>query len=622
MSRRMALGALVILVLGMALLPIGAAAQTALLSNRAAPEVLKPGELPPGKEPPNDKPGLPLSFPAGIEAVATGYLWSQTTGSYTEITGGTQVTTSCDDTSYDNITLPFTFTSDGTAYTAVSIQCNGFIAMGATVSNSYTPISTGASNNVIVAIGEDQQTNTADSGIRYETLGTTPNQVFVIQWKSFRHYAAAGESYNYQIRLHETSNLVQVVYGPFTKNTTARTAQVGLRGASNTDFNNRSGTGAWTASTAGATNAAFMALTDVNYPPSGLTWDWTPLPPSPSFVTSSKTAPAQVVVGNPIAYTVNIINSGTTPATAASMVDPIPAGTTYNSDVTCSAGTCGFDGTNVTWSGSVAVGATVTVSFSVDTDSVACGTFVQNQATLSDPTIVGGPVTRSASTKLISAVPTPLDGFETSVPPPGWTETIVNDPGTDPDWTRETVGTSPTIAPHSGAAMARFNSYTCPANASARLWTNALNLSGYAAPAVVFWMSHDSGYASNADQVQVQVSLDGTTWVNAGAPVLRYDASYTTPGWGEHVVVLPAGSNVNGVYIGFLGISAYGNNFYLDDTALAEGWYPCPFTSLTPDGARTACPGDTVTYPLTLTNMTPNADTFDITVAGNAWPTT
>lgn len=446
----------------------------------------------------------------------------------------------------------------------------------------------------------------------------------MIQWKNFRHYNAAGESYNYQIRLYETSNLVQVVYGPFTKNATARTVQVGLRGASNTDFNNRTSTGAWTASAAGATNAATMALTDVTYPPSGLTWDWTPLPPSPSFVTSTKTAPAQVAVGAPIAYTVSIVNSGTADATAATMVDPIPAGTTYVvGSVSCSSGTCDYSSGSVTWSGSVAVGATVTVGFSVDTEGAACGETVVNEATLDDPGLAGGPLTRSASTKLVSSTPAPLNGFDdTTFPPTDWTETIVNDPGTDPDWTREIAGTNPTIAPHSGTAMARFNSYTCPANASARLWTNALDLSGWVAPAVVFWMSHDNEYSSYADRVQVQVSLDGTTWVDVGPPILRYDGAYATPGWGEHTVALPTGYNVNGVRIGFLAISAYGNNFYLDDTALAEGWYPCPYTSLTPDAARTSCPGQTITYPLTLTNMTPYADTFDLTVAGNAWPTT
>ncbi len=558
----------------------------------------------------------------GVLAVATDYGWSQTTGTYTEIAGGTQVTTSCDDTNYPAQSLPFTFTFNATDYTQFSINCNGFIAMGPTVSSSYTPISSGTSNNVIVGLGGDQQTNTTGSEIRYETLGAAPDRVFVIQWKNFRHYSATGDLYNYQIRLYETSNVVEVVYGPFTQNATARTAQVGLRGASNADFNNRSGTAEWINSVAGTLNTATMALTTAYVPPSGLTWTWTPIPPHPIFDTSYKTAPAKAVVGDLISYTVAIVNSGTVPANSASMADPIPAGTLYNGDVACGTGMCGFDGTSVWWYGTVAAGAQVTITFSVGTEGVPCGVPIVNTATMDDPGLFGGPVSKSASTLPVASTPAPLDGFEISVPPPGWTETIVYDPGTDPDWSQETAGTYPTISPHSGAYMAKFNSFNTGASGSARLWTSALDLSTYAAPQVVFWMSHDTGYSGNADRLQIQVSTDGVTWTDVGDPVLRYDATCTIACWKEHAVPLPAGYNINGVYIGFLGISAYGNNFYLDDTALSEGWYPCPYVSLTPDASETACPGCSVEYALTLTNMTPDADTFDLAAFGNAWPTT
>ncbi len=562
----------------------------------------------------------------GILAVATDYTWSQTTGAYTEITGGTvHGTASNDDTSFNAISLGFTFNYNGVDYTQVSIQSNGFAAMGASVASSYTPLSTGSTNNVLSVLGRDLQGNGTTSELMSKLEGTAPNRVFTIQWKDYKRYgtAYAGDSFNFQIKLYETTNVVEYVYGPFTVVSVATppTIQVGLRGASNADFNNRTSTGDWTASTAGATNAASMALTNVFFPPSGLTWTWTPIPPSPNFSTSYKSAPAQAVIGDTVTYTVRIINSGAAPANAATMVDPIPTGVTYNNDVACSAGTCGYDGTNVTWAGAVGIGASVAITFSVDTDGAPCGVLV-NEATLDDPGLFAGAVVKSASTMLTASSPTPLDGFEVSVPPPGWTETIVNDPGTDPDWTQESVGVNPTISPRSGSYMAKFNSFNAPNTASSRLWTDALDLSGYAAPQVVFWMSHDTGYSSNADRVQIQVSTDGVTWVDVGDPVLRYDATCTTPCWKEHGVALPAGYNVNNVYIGFLGISAFGNNFYLDDTALSEVWYPCPYVSLGPDAAQSVCAGSSAQYSLTLNNFTEQTTTFDVTVAGNAWTTT
>ncbi len=544
---------------------------------------------------------------AGIEGVGGDYAWSQTTGTYVEITGGTQVTTSCDDTNYDAISLPFSFSFNGTAYTQVSINCNGFIAMGATVISSYTPISSGTSNNVIVPLGGDQQTNLVDSEIRYETLGTAPNQVFVIQWKNFRHYGTTGDIYNYQIRLYETSNLVEVMYGPFTQNATNRTAQVGLRGASNADFNNRKGTADWVSSSAGTINSDTMALTTAYVPVNGLTWVWTPLAPHPIFDTSSKDAPPWVLLDDSIPYNIHIRNSGNADALSATLVDPIPVGTTYNGDVTCSSGVCSFDGTNITWAGTVAIGGDETVSFSVSTAGLACATSVTNQATMDDPGLLSDPVTRSASTLLVYAPPMVEESFEISVPPDGWGEVIIFDPGTDPDWSQVSVGTTPTINPHSGGFMAKFNSYSTGNGGMALLYTMALDFSGAANPAVSFYMSHDTGYSSNADQIQLQASTDGgVTWENVGTPILRYDPTYTVAGWGFHSVDFSAYAGMSNVWVGFLGMSAYGNNFYLDDVTILAS---CGLTGapqivvdpLTYDASL--LPDQTTVLPMTIRNL-------------------
>jgi hypothetical protein len=83
--------------------------------------------------------GAPAS-PAGIEAVASRYTFASSAGTYTEISGGTvHGTASNDDNSFNAIDLGFTFLYDGIPYTQVSIQSNGFIAMGPTVASSYTP---------------------------------------------------------------------------------------------------------------------------------------------------------------------------------------------------------------------------------------------------------------------------------------------------------------------------------------------------------------------------------------------------------------------------------------------------------------------------------------------------
>jgi uncharacterized repeat protein (TIGR01451 family) len=609
-----------VLLLSLALVGMALAADNA---QQPQPSNVPTTSLSAGSDAEKAKPSEPQSasipLQAGILGVSTDYGWSQSVESYEEIIGGTPVTTSCDDDNFNAYTIPFSFTFNGVAYTQFSIQCNGFIAMGPSVVSSYTPISSGTSNNVISALAADLQTNLADSELRFETLGTSPDQVLVIQWKNFRHYAATGDAYNFQIRLYETSNLVEIVFGPFTQNTTNRTQQVGLRGNTNADFNNRKGTAEWINSAAGTLNSDSMVLTSVYFPPSGLTWDWAPIAPHPIFDASSKNAPSKVVVGDSIPYEVHIVNSGTDDADAASLVDPIPVGTTYNDDVTCTAGSCSFDGENVVWNGTLAPAEEVVVTFSVWTDDLPCGTNVVNQATLDDPDLFGGPVVKTASTSLTSVAPALTESFDgATFPPTGWGQDYIVGSS---NWDRQTSGTSPTILPHSGAAMARWNSYSISEGNSTRLYSPVISV--VSGDMFTFFMSHDTGYAGYIDSITPQISTDGgASWIDLDAPIMRYDASFVVPNWGKHQYDLSVYAGETNVVIGLLAYSDYGNNIFVDDVSVAPLWYPCPLVNIGPDQSAEACAGASVQYPMTVENINPFADTIDVTVSDNVWETT
>ncbi len=78
-------------------------------------------------------------------------------------------------------------------------------------------------------------------------------------------------------------------------------------------------------------------------------------------------------------------------------------------------------------------------------------------------------------------------------------------------------------------------------------------------------MYHDTGYSTYTDKVQVQVSTNGgSTWTSVGTAVNRYDGS---TGWKQHSIDLSAykGTTVN---LGFVGVSAYGNDIHLDDVTV------------------------------------------------------
>ncbi|MGQ9599176.1 MAG: choice-of-anchor J domain-containing protein [Anaerolineae bacterium] len=167
-----------------------------------------------------------------------------------------------------------------------------------------------------------------------------------------------------------------------------------------------------------------------------------------------------------------------------------------------------------------------------------------------------------------------FDGATPPALPAGWAQVDVS--GTDGNWATNAGTVHPSGQPaHSAPNLAYFNSYTASSGNSTRLYyTAGLDLSGVAGAQVRFWMYHDPGYSSSNDRVQVQLSTDGgLTWTDVGTPVSRYRAS---AGWLEHAVDLSAYAGQADVRIGFLGISAYGNDCHIDDVQVEEVYCPVP----------------------------------------------
>ncbi|HTX88257.1 MAG TPA: T9SS type A sorting domain-containing protein [Bacteroidales bacterium] len=228
-----------------------------------------------------------LLFTLGVSGQnASQYAFGQSTTTYTAISGGTAITptgtTYFDDYSYGPLTIGFNFTWRGTVYTQFGLNENGFISMGATApSSSYYSLSTGTTNEVIAAFNYDLYGVVANGAeIRYQTMGSAPNRYLVVQFKNYGFYSAGLADFNFQIQLYETTNQVKIVYGPYAGTSISNTVQVGLRGGAAADFNNRTTTTNWSATTAGATNAATCSYTPPGViPPNGLTFTWTPPPP-------------------------------------------------------------------------------------------------------------------------------------------------------------------------------------------------------------------------------------------------------------------------------------------------------------------------------------------------------
>lgn len=169
------------------------------------------------------------------------------------------------------------------------------------------------------------------------------------------------------------------------------------------------------------------------------------------------------------------------------------------------------------------------------------------------------------------------DGVVAPALPADWTKATVT--GT-PVWTVVTALTSPTATPHTAANMLKFNSFDVSSGTARMMRTTANDLStgaGY----LRFWMYHDTGYSSNADRVNAQVSTDGgTIWQTVGAAVNRYDAS---TGWKQHEILLTGYTGASTVVrVGLLATTAYGNNIGVDEVELLIGVAPPAVTADTP----------------------------------------
>ncbi len=107
----------------------------------------------------------------------------------------------------------------------------------------------------------------------------------------------------------------------------------------------------------------------------------------------------------------------------------------------------------------------------------------------------------------------------TTFPPTNWTNVQISGAANPGTWQRVVTGTNPTCAPHTGAGMAYYNSYSWSGGNAADLSTPVLDFSA-GAFAVSFWMYRDAGQPTKNDSVAVYVNTVGASaggnqnWIN------------------------------------------------------------------------------------------------------------
>jgi MSHA biogenesis protein MshQ len=158
--------------------------------------------------------------PDSSAAVAAAYPWIDISGTGTQL--GLQ-----DDQVSSNLDLGFTFSFGGTNYTRVRIASNGMLMFGG-ISTEYrsSPLPlTGAGTEpsidaVMLPLWDDYQPDGVGTFLRYRSLGTAPNRVFIVSWLAVPYYCwnsgascdndhqTTGASATFQVQIHEQGHFV------------------------------------------------------------------------------------------------------------------------------------------------------------------------------------------------------------------------------------------------------------------------------------------------------------------------------------------------------------------------------------------------------------------------------
>jgi hypothetical protein len=333
-----------------------------------------------------------------VQAQVAPYTFTQTTGTYAPITGGTVLgDDESDDEQFNNPATPagvltfaanvglpigFSFQQGGVTYDRFAVNNNGWLALGNSSAgasavtallnpgtSNYAPIASTQTppTGIISAFADDLIAQTGSS-LSYSTIGTAPNRTLVVQWANYDYYTSSPTptgTFNFQIRLNETSNTVVLSYGSFATiipDAANFTAQVGLRGASNGDFNTRTTTTTWAASVAGTSNSDVMPVGDMTLPTSGLMYTFTPASaPANDAAVSAIYALGKVATpfASPVTVRAVVRNAGSTALTNLPVTLTVSGATTY---------------TNTQTVASLGIGASTIVTFTAFPATATTGT--------------------------------------------------------------------------------------------------------------------------------------------------------------------------------------------------------------------------------------------------------
>jgi hypothetical protein len=147
-------------------------------------------------------------------------LWRNNTGTFQQ-----------DDNRSQFVNIGFDFWYDGTRYTKICVSTNGFLDFSNSADNggptgddfgyinsAFSTLAVGNATRPACAVFYDDLTaqggtSPLGNSIRYSLSGIAPNRIFTAEWINMAVFTNTTPSLNFQIKLHESTGLIDFVYG-------------------------------------------------------------------------------------------------------------------------------------------------------------------------------------------------------------------------------------------------------------------------------------------------------------------------------------------------------------------------------------------------------------------------